>query len=55
VKHRFRIALPSILVEFDAAESVQSFSFDYVLLADNVPSEVTGNLNIVVKLAKEVG
>jgi hypothetical protein len=48
IKHRYRITLPSILFEFDTVESVRSFAIDYTLLADNVPREVDGSLNVVV-------
>ena len=48
IKHRYRITLPSILFEFDTAESVRSFGIDYTLLADNIPREVDGSLNLLV-------
>jgi hypothetical protein len=49
IKHHHRVALHSILCEFDAHESVRSFNLGYTLLADNIPTEVRGRLNIVVK------
>jgi hypothetical protein len=49
VKHKQVESLHPLAVVFESFESAQSFKIEYVLHAANLPSEVDGQLNVVVQ------
>jgi hypothetical protein len=49
VKHKLQEPAEALYVVFQSFEGAQSFHIDYDILAANVPSEVTGQLHVIVE------
>jgi len=47
LKHKINIQLDPLLIYFENYDSINSFSFNYTILADNYPDEFQGELNII--------
>lgn len=49
IKHNTVIELETVYVVFSSIESAKSFQIDYSIIADNIPNEIEGKLNICIK------
>ena len=49
VKHNLHESFNPLYIVFDSFEEARSFHIDYRILAANIPDEIKGKLNIVLK------
>jgi len=51
--HKSSVNLDDLFICYNSIENANSFSFEYFIIAENVPEEITGSLNVIIKNDQE--